>query len=282
MRTQMGTLSYRSVFWASGRYLILLVASVLFIVPYLLALLASLKPLRQMFSGSPFALPHPLTWHNFGELISQYDFGHFLVNTAVVAICIAVGQVFFCALAAYAFAKMEFPGKNVLFYLFVAMLLVPNTVTIVPMFIIVKDLGLLDTLPALIVPYVASSAFGVFFMRQFFLRIPEDLVNAAKVDGASSFQVLTRVMLPLSRPVLMTFGIMSFVYGWNNFLWPLIATNGNGARVLTVGIATFQSSFGSDWNLMMAGGVLSLLPLVVVFLVFQRYILSSIQLSSFR
>jgi multiple sugar transport system permease protein len=278
----MRTLRYRILFKASGRYLILLVASVLFVVPYLLALLASLKPLDQMFSGSPFSLPHPLTWHNFAELINQYDFGHFLFNTAVVAICIAVGQVFFCALAAYAFAKMDFPGKNVLFALFLAMLLVPGTVTIVPLFIIVKDLGLLDSLPALVVPYVASSVFGVFLMRQFFLRIPDDLVNAAKVDGANSLQVLTRVMMPLSRPVLITFGIMSFVFGWNNFLWPLIATNGTGARVLTVGIATFQSNFGSDWNLMMAGGVLSLLPLVLLFLVFQRYILSSIQLSSFR
>jgi multiple sugar transport system permease protein len=267
---------------ASGRYLVLLVASVLFVVPYLLALLASLKPLSQMFSASPFSWPHPLTWHNFDELLRQYDFGHFLFNTAVVAIAIAIGQVFFCALAAYAFAKMEFPGKNFLFGLFLAMLLVPGTVTIVPMFIIVKDLGLLDSLPGLIVPYIASSAFGVFFLRQFFLRIPGDLISAAKVDGASSFQILLRVMLPLSRPALLTFGIMSFVYGWNNFLWPLIATNGTGARVLTVGIATFQSSFGTDWNLMMAGGVLSLVPLVVLFLVFQRYILSSIQLSSFR
>jgi multiple sugar transport system permease protein len=273
---------YRILLTKSGRYLVLLVASVLFVVPYLLALLASFKPLKQMFSGSPFSLPHPLTWHNFVELINQYDFGHFLFNTAVVAICIAVGQVFFCALAAYAFAKMEFPGKNLLFALFLAMLLVPGTVTIVPLFIIVKDLGLLDSLPALIVPYVASSVFGVFLMRQFFLRIPEDLVSAAKVDGANSLQVLTRVMMPLSRPVLITFGIMSFVFGWNNFLWPLIATNGPGARVLTVGIATFQSNFGSDWNLMMAGGVVSLLPLVLLFLVFQRYILSSIQLSSFR
>jgi multiple sugar transport system permease protein len=278
----MRTLRYRILFKASGRYLILLVASVLFVVPYLLALLASLKPLNQMFSGSPFSLPHPLTWHNFVELINQYDFGHFLFNTAVVAISIAVGQVFFCSLAAYAFAKMEFPGKNLLFALFLAMLLVPGTVTIVPLFIIVKDLGLLDSLPALVVPYIASSVFGVFLMRQFFLRIPDDLVNAAKVDGANSLQVLTRVMMPLSRPVLITFGIMSFVFGWNNFLWPLIATNGTGARVLTVGIATFQSNFGSDWNLMMAGGVLSLLPLVLLFLVFQRYILSSIQLSSFR
>jgi multiple sugar transport system permease protein len=278
----MRTIRYRLLLTASGRYLVLLVASVLFVIPYLLALLASLKPLNQMFSGSPFALPHPLTWHNFAELINQYDFGHFLFNTAVVAICIAVGQVFFCALAAYAFAKMEFPGKNLLFGLFLAMLLVPGTVTIVPLFIIVKDLGLLDSLPALIVPYVASSVFGVFLMRQFFLRIPEDLVSAAKVDGANSLQVLTRVMMPLSRPVLITFGIMSFVFGWNNFLWPLIATNGTGARVLTVGIATFQSNFGSDWNLMMAGGVVSLLPLVLLFLVFQRYILSSIQLSSFR
>lgn len=274
--------TYRILLSSSGRYLVLLVASVLFVVPYLLALLASLKPLDQMFSGSPFALPHPLTWHNFVELINQYDFGHFLFNTAVVAICIAVGQVFFCALAAYAFAKMDFPGKNALFGVFIAMLLVPGTVTIIPMFIIVKDLGLLDSLPALVIPYVASSVFGVFLMRQFFLRIPEDLVSAAKVDGANSFQVLTRVMMPLSRPVLMTFGIMSFVYGWNNFLWPLIATNGNGARVLTVGIATFQSSFGTDWNLMMAGGVLSLLPLVLLFLIFQRYILSSIQLTSFK
>jgi multiple sugar transport system permease protein len=274
--------SQRLLLGVAGRYLILLVASVLFIVPYLLALLSSLKPLSQMFSGSPFALPHPLTWQNFLDLFNKYDFGHFLVNTAVVAFSIAIGQVLFCALAAYAFAKMDFPGRNVLFAVFVAMLLVPGTVTIVPMFILVKNLGMLDALPGLIIPYIGSSAFGVFFMRQYFLRIPNDLVSAAKVDGAGSFQVFTRVMLPLSRPVLFTFGIMSFVYGWNNFLWPLIATNGNGARVLTVGIATFQSNFGTYWNLMLAGGVLSLAPLVLVFLVFQRYILSSIQLTSFR
>jgi multiple sugar transport system permease protein len=266
----------------SLRYLILLVASLLFIVPYVLVILSSLKQLNQMFSASPFALPHPFAWGNFVAIFDQYDFGRFLFNTVVVALSIAVGQVLFCSLAAYAFARMDFPGKNVLFGVFLSTLMVPNIVTTVPMFIIVRDIGLLNTLPALIIPYVASSAFGVFLMRQFFLRIPDDLVSAAKVDGATSFQVLTRIILPLSRPVLMTFGIMSFVYGWNNFLWPLIATNGNGAEVLTVGIAAFQSNYGTEWNLMLVGGVISLLPLVLLFLVFQRYILSSIQLSGFR
>lgn len=270
------------VLGSSLRYLILLGASVLFVVPYLLAILASVKQLNQMFSASPFALPRPFAWRNFLVLFNQDHFGHFLLNTVAVALSIAVGQVIFCSLAAYAFARMDFPGKNLIFWVFLSTLMVPNIVTTIPLFIIVKDIGLLNTLPALIIPYVASSAFGVFLMRQFFLRIPEDLVSAAKVDGASSSQILGRVILPLSRPVLMTFGIMSFVFGWNNFLWPLIATNGNGARVLTVGIAAFQSSFGTQWNLMVAGGVISLLPLVLLFLVFQRYILSSIQLSSFR
>jgi multiple sugar transport system permease protein len=195
---------------------------------------------------------------------------------------IAVGQVVFCSMAAYAFARMDFPGKNFLFVVFLSTLMVPNIVTTVPLFIIVRDAGLLNTLPALILPYISSSAFGVFLMRQFFLRIPEDLISAAKIDGASSMQVLTRVIVPLSRPVLMTFGIMSFVFGWNNFLWPLIATNSDSARVLTVAISAFQSSYGTQWNLLLAGSIFSLLPLVVLFLVFQRYILSSIQLSGFR
>lgn len=264
------------------RYFVLIAMSVLFVIPYLMAALGSVKQLRQMFSASPFTLPHPYTWGNFVTLIRQDNFGHFMINTAIVAVSIAVGQVLFCSMAAYAFAWMDFPGKNVLFAIFLSTLMVPNIVTVVPLFIIVKDVGLLNTLPGLIIPFVASSAFGVFLMRQFFLRIPRDLINAAKVDGANSAQVLTRIILPLSRPILMTMGILAFVFGWNNFLWPLIATNGNSARVLTVGIAAFQSTFGTQWNLMIAGGILALLPLILLFLIFQRYILSSIQLSSFR
>ncbi|MCU1495230.1 MAG: binding-protein-dependent transport system inner rane component [Acidimicrobiaceae bacterium] len=263
-------------------YLILIVAGLIFVVPYLLAALASLKQLNQMFSEPPLTLPHPYAWHNFVELFQQDNFGRFLLNTVIVAVSIALGQVLFCSMAAYAFARMEFPGKNFLFVVFLSTLMVPNIVTTVPLFIIVRDAGMLNTLPALILPYVSSSAFGVFLMRQFFLRIPEDLISAAKIDGASSMQVLTRVIVPLSRPVLMTFGIMSFVFGWNNFLWPLIATNSDSARVLTVAISAFQSSSGTQWNLLIAGSIFSLLPLVVLFLIFQRYILSSVQLSGFR
>ena len=274
--------TYRRALSLIATYVILLCACALFVVPYLLALLASFKQPNQIFDGSPFALPHPATFANFIQLFRQYHFGTFIINTAIVAFAIAIGQVIFCAMAAYAFARMQFRGRDVLFYIFLATLLVPGSVTVIPIFLIAKELHLLNSLLGLIIPYVGSSTFGVFLIRQFFLRIPEDLINAAKLDGAGSARILLKIIIPLSRPVLFTLGILSFVFGWNNFLWPLIATNSQGTQVLTVGLAALQGSYGGQWNLLITGGVVSLIPLVVLFFVFQRFILSSIQLTSFR
>jgi multiple sugar transport system permease protein len=274
--------AFRRAASLAATYLLLLCASAFFVVPYLLALLASLKQPNQIFDGSPFALPHPATFANFTQLFRQYHFGIFILNTAIVAFAIAIGQVIFCAMAAYAFARMQFPGRDVLFYIFLATLLVPGSVTVIPIFLIAKELHLLNSLLGLIIPYVGSSTFGVFLIRQFFLRIPEDLISAAKLDGANSARILLKIIIPLSRPVLFTLGILSFVFGWNNFLWPLIATNSQGTQVLTVGLAALQGSYGGQWNLLITGGVISLVPLVILFFVFQRFILSSIQLTSFR
>jgi multiple sugar transport system permease protein len=273
---------YRRAASLLATYLVLLCASALFVVPYLLALLASLKQPNQIFDGSPFALPHPVTFSNFIQLFRQYHFGTFMLNTAIVALAISVGQVIFCAMAAYAFARMQFPGRDALFYIFLATLLVPGSVTVIPIFLIAKELHLLNSLIGLIIPYVGSSTFGVFLIRQFFLRIPEDLISAAKLDGANSARILLRIIIPLSRPVMFTLGILSFVFGWNNFLWPLIATNSQGNEILTVGLAALQGSYGGQWNLLITGGVISLIPLVILFFIFQRFILSSIQLTSFR
>lgn len=263
-------------------YVVMIIGVIISLFPYMLALFTSLKPANQIFAGVPWALPQTPTLANYVTVWTQYNFPGYLLNSLLFAGITTIGQLIFSTLAAYAFARMRFPGRDMLFGLYLSTMMVPNIVTLIPLFILMRTLGWIDTYVGLMVPFVLGTPYGIFLVRQFFRTIPQDLENSARIEGANTLQIIRMIILPLSRPILATLAIITFVQGWNNFLWPLIITNSDGLRVLTVGIAAFQSNFGSQWNLMMAATFIALGPLLVLFFLFQRHIVRSIQLSGFK
>ncbi len=263
----------------SAFYIVLTAFAVIFMVPYVLAIFGSLKPSSQILAQPPWYLPHPFTFSNYSTTLFQQDFIGYLGNTALVTVILTVGQVFFSVIAAYAFARMRFPGRDVIFWFYLVTLMIPNIVTIVPLYTIIREMHLLNTYWAIFLPYVFGTPYTIFLIRQFFLNIPQEIIDASKMDGCSELGTLRRVVVPLSRPVIITATIIAFVFSWNNFLWPLIVTNPTH-YLLTTGIANLSSSnYGAEWNLVLAGAMITLLPLIIIFVVFQRHIIRSIQLT---
>jgi multiple sugar transport system permease protein len=260
-------------------YLLLLVIALVFLSPYLLTLSASFKSLAQINSQKAWTLPSSLGIGNFRTLFSQYDFGEYLLNTVIVTVILTLGQVTFSVMGAYAFARLQFPGRNALFAMYLGTLMVPNVVTMIPLYVIMDKAGLLDTYWAIFLPYTLGTPYTVFLMRQFMMTLPSEMFEAARLDGCSEFKILYRIVVPVARPIIITATIIALVFSWNNFLWPLIATNSNDLQVLTVGIANLSSNFGQQWNLVLAGSLVALIPMVAIFVAFQRYIVNSIQLT---
>ena len=263
-------------------YIILVLGVIVSLFPYFLALLTSLKPANQLFSGSAWSLPQPATLQNYIDVVTQYNFLAYIWHTMVFAIVVTIGQLIFSTFAAYAFARMEFPGRDQIFWLYLATLMVPTIVTLIPLFILMRTLGLVNTWGGLVLPYVLGTPFGIFLMRQFFLTIPRDLEKAARIDGAGTLQIIFQVILPISRPIMATLTILTFVGAWNNFLWPLIITDSDSLRVLTVALSAFQGQFSSQWNLMMAATFIALGPLLLLFFLFQKQLVRSISTSGFK
>jgi multiple sugar transport system permease protein len=263
-------------------YIILVLGVVVSLFPYFLALLTSLKPANQIFSGSAWSLPQPATLQNYIDVVTQYNLLAYIWHTLVFAVIVTLGQLIFSTFAAYAFARMEFPGRDQIFWLYLATLMVPTIVTLIPLFILMRTFGLVNTWGGLVIPYVLGTPFGIFLVRQFFLSIPKDLENSARIDGAGTLQIIFLIILPLSRPIMATLATLTFVQAWNNFLWPLIITDSDSLRVLTVGLSVFQGEFSSQWNLMMAATFIALAPLLILFFLFQKQLVRSIHTSGFK
>ncbi len=260
-------------------YLLLLIIALIFILPYLMSIFAAFKTLPDILAQSPLRPPTSPTLSNFTTLFSQYDFGRFLFNTLLVTVILTAGQVTFSMMGAYAFARMSFPGRDSLFWLYLMTLMVPNIVTLVPLYVLFAHSHLLNTYWAIFLPYVLGVPYSVFLMRQYFMTIPKEVMEAARLDGCSEAKILWRIIVPISRPIIITATLLAFVFGWNNFMWPLIVTNSNSLNVLTVGIANFNSIFGVEWNLILAGALVALIPMVILFAIFQKHIVNSISLT---
>jgi multiple sugar transport system permease protein len=260
-------------------YVLLLAMVVVFITPYLFALMAAFKPLSEVTTDKAWQLPSHFTWTNFSDIFSKYDFGNYLVNTVIVTVILTIGQVTFSLMGAYAFARLQFPGREALFWTYLAMLMVPNVVTMIPLYVIMSRTGLINTYWAIFLPYVLGTPYAVFLMRQYLLTIPGEVIEAARLDGCSDLKILWKVVVPMSRPIIITATLLAVVFSWNNFLWPLIATDSNSLQVLTVGIANFNSNFTAQWNLVLAGSFVALIPMVLLFAFFQKYIVRSVNLS---
>jgi multiple sugar transport system permease protein len=263
----------------SGYYLILLIIVIVFITPYLFSLFAAFKPLGDILGQSPARPPTSPTWANFKQIFTQDNFGRYLANTLLVTVILTAGQVIFSMMGAYAFARMEFPGRNTLFWVYLATLMVPNVVTLVPMYVMFAKAGLLNTYWAIFLPYTLGVPQAVFLMRQNFMTIPKEVMEAARLDGCSESRILWRIVVPISKPIIITATLLAFVFGWNNFLWPLIVTNSNSLDVLAVGTANLNSNFADQWNLVLAASLVALIPMVILFAIFQKHIVRSISLT---
>ncbi|MBA8793141.1 multiple sugar transport system permease protein [Friedmanniella endophytica] len=260
-------------------YLLLLIIALVFLTPYLFSLNASFKPLAAILSDHAWTPATSLSLTNFKEVLTSNGFATYLGNTVLITVIITVGQVLFSLMGAYAFARLRFPGRDALFWLYLSMLMVPNVVTMIPLYVLMDGAHLLNTYWALFLPYTLGTPYAVFLMRQYFLTLPSEILEAARLDGCSEARILFRILIPLARPIITTAAIIAFVFSWNNFLWPLIATNSSDLQVVTVGLANLQSNFGTQWNLVLAGSILVLIPLVVLFVIFQKQIVNSISLT---
>jgi multiple sugar transport system permease protein len=262
-------------------YLGLAVGAVITLVPFGLGLLTSFTSARQFNTESPLSLPSPPTLANYTGL-ADAGFGRALVVTALMTAVILLGQLVFSVLAAYAFARLEFPGRDALFWVYVATLMVPATVTVVPLYLMMAETGLRNTFWALVLPFMFGSPYAIFLLREYFRTIPNDLIRAARVDGASTLDVIVHVVLPASRPILVTLGLITVVTQWNNFMWPLVITSGSQWRVVTVATAGLQSRYDGQWTLVMAATTVAIVPLIVAFVALGRHIVSSIVVTGLK
>ncbi len=259
-------------------YAALSLGGLLAIFPFLWMISTSLKSDSQVLIYPPAWVPTPVVWQNYLEVLNLLPFGRFILNTAIVSVTVTILELITCSLAGYAFARLRFPGRDKLFLLYLGTLMIPGQVTIIPNFLLMSWLGWVDTYAALIVP-AAFSAFGTFLLRQFFLSIPAELEHAARIDGCSFFGIYRYIIIPLSGPALATLAVFSFMREWNAFLWPLIVTNKETMRTLTVGLRYFGDEQIGYFNYLMAGAVMSLIPILIVFLLLQRYFVRGIAMT---
>ncbi len=253
------------------------------LMPLMWMISTSFKPAEDIFSLPPQWIPDPPTLANYERLFTSIPFARQFLNTFIVSTSIVIGQLLFSSMAAYAFARLRFPGRNVLFFAFLSTLMVPNVATLVPSFIVVRELGWINNYLGLIGPYLLGSAIATFLIRQFMLTIPAELEDAARMDGAGHIKIFFLVILPLTRPALAVVGLFAFVFFWNDFLWPLIIINSESMKTLTVSIASLSASvYGTDWGVLMAGATMTILPLIAVFLLTQKYFLEGIQITGLK
>jgi len=263
----------------SGRwwlYAILSVALVAVVAPFAWMVLGSFKGEGELRQAPPTWWPHSASLDNYTQLFSKLDFGTYFTNSIVVAVAVTAGNLLFCSMLGYALAMLEFRGKRALFAVVMATLMIPGVVTFVPLFVLVANAGLINTLPGLFLPFLVSP-FGVFLMRQFILGLPRDLLDAGRVDGAGELRIFARIILPLCGPALATLGILTFLGSWNNFLWPLVVAQSDLVYTLPVALALYSTGQNStQYGLLLAGATVVVLPMLLVFLVFQRRFIEGI------
>lgn len=263
-------------------HLVLVPATIVLIFPFVWLVITSVETPSEALHFPPVLIPHVVRFANYPDAWHSAPFGRFFINSTIIAVTTVLSNLALCSLAGYAFARFRFLGKGALFAVIMATLMVPFQVTMIPQFIITKWLGVhvlagvgINHIGALILPN-AATAFGIFFLRQFFRTLPLEYEESARVDGASRLTVLWRIVLPLSAPALATLAALTFLDSWNSFLWPLIAINSTSQMTLPLGLATFQGAHSTEWTLLMAGNVMSLAPMLAIFFLAQRYFIRSV------
>jgi len=262
--------------WAS--YIILATVSVVMIFPFVWMVFTAFKGNQEVYIYPPTLFPQEWHWDNFDHVLTTVPFVQFYFNSVFVTTIITVSQVITSALAAYAFARFEFFGRNFLFLVYLATLVIPDQVTMLPLFLLISKLGWIDTYQALTVPFLAN-AFAVFFLRQFFASLPRELEDAARVDGAGRVRILVQIVMPLARPALATITLFIFLAHWDSYLWPLIVTNTTSMRTLPIGLRFFVEESGAQLNYTMAGALMAVIPIILLFFMVQKRFIEGIAMT---
>jgi multiple sugar transport system permease protein len=257
-------------------YVVLAVGLLGTLAPFLWMLLGALKPEAELQRVPPTWWPETPSLDNFRQLFDRLDFPRFFANSVLVAVAVTAGNLVFCSMVGYALAKLDFAGKRLLFGLVLGMLMVPGVVTFVPLFVLVSNLGLVNTYPGLVLPFLVTPL-GVFLMRQFIMGLPDELIEAARIDGAGEWRIFSRVIMPLCGPALATLGILTFLSSWNNFLWPLVVAQSEDKYTLPVALALYSvGQNATRYGLLLAGSVVIILPVIALFVALQRYFVQGI------
>lgn len=262
-------------------YVILIAGAALMVMPFVWSVTTSLKPQTQLFNNPPFWIPWPPDFSAYAELLDRVNFGQYALNTLKVASLITAGQLITCSMAGYGFAKLKFPGRDKIFLLFLATMMVPAAVTLIPNFVVMRQLKLVDTHAGLIIPFLGS-AYGTFLLRQFYLNFPNELEEAAKLDGCNPLKFYLYILLPNSKAILAALGLLTFQTFWNEFQWSLIMINTESRRTLQVGLSYLLNENYINWPWLMAASVLTTLPILVLFFLTQKQFVQSVRFSGLK
>jgi multiple sugar transport system permease protein len=262
-------------------YLFLIVNAVIMIFPFIWMISTSLKSENLVMVMPPKLIPDPIVWTNYLDLKRLFPFDRLFLNSLFAAVMTTIGQIVTASMAAYAFARIRFKGREALFMIYLATLMVPGAMLVTPRFILMRYLGWINTYQGLILPGIFT-AFGTFLLRQAFLSLPQELEDAAVMDGASPFIIYWKIFLPLIKPSLGTLGLFAFMQSWNDYLWPLFIARVPNLMTLPVGLASLHGQYSTDWNLVMAGSVIAIVPILIVFLFTQRFYVSGVVMSGIK
>lgn len=278
-------LTVRQILVKGLGYAILIVVALSMVVPFMWMVTTSLKSPGTTFSYPPQILPNEFNFSQYQRLFDNLPFARYFINTVLVTLATVVGQLVVCSMAAYGFARLRFMGRDTIFVLYLMTMMIPFQITLIPLYLIITQLGWVNTYQGLIVPGI-SSAFGIFLLRQSFLNIPRDYQDAARIDGANEFTIFTRVFLPLNGPTLATLGVFAFMGTWTDLLWPLLIARSEQLRTLELGLAYFNARPNAfvqpNWPLLMAGAVVVMVPVLIVYILAQRYFVQGISLSGVK
>lgn len=260
----------------------LILASAFFIIPFLWMVSTSLKEISQVFTSPPEWIPRPFNWRNYVEAIEYIPFFTYLKNTVLITVLSTLGVIISCPLVAYSFAKLEWRGRDSLFMITIAVMMIPGQVTLIPLFLLFNKMGWVGTPLPLIVPAFFGAPFSIFLLRQFFKGLPDTLRDAAKIDGASEFRIYWQIMMPLAKPAILAVGLFQFMGSWTDFMGPLIYLTNEGQYTLSLGLQQFQSQMGTEWGLMMAVSTMMTFPIIVLFFFLQKTFIQGITFSGIK
>ncbi|WP_064094063.1 carbohydrate ABC transporter permease [Rossellomorea aquimaris] len=260
--------------------LLMILGGILVSIPFIWMISSSFKPESEVLQIPPTLFPENPTLENYFNLFESMNFGVYLRNTLVIVLFSFLG-LFFNAMAGYGFAKFHFKGKDKIFYLVLATMMIPAQVTMIPVYLILNEMGLTNTMAGIILPGLAA-AFSIFLFRQFMTTIPTDLIEAARLDGAGEFYIFFKLIVPIAKPIFAVQGILTFIGAWNSFLWPLIIANDESLYTLSVGLSLLQGQYANNFGLQMAGAAFMVVPIIIIFSFFQKYIVEGFTMSGIK